>query len=59
MLREIGWCTNYMMDEIENNDFLVDFVFINYMPNRRIVDEQQSNVDFELYNCIFCGNVFE
>ena len=35
-LREIGWCTNYMTDKRENNDFLVDFVFINYSPNRRI-----------------------
>ena len=47
-----------MMDKRENNDLLIDFVFINYSPNRRIVD-QQSVVNFELCNCYFCNVFFE
>ena len=58
-LRELGWCANYMMDKREKNDLLIDFVFINYSPNRRIVDDQQSVVNFELYNCYFCSTFFE
>ena len=38
-VRELGWCANYMMDKRENNDFVVDFVFTNYSPNYRIVDD--------------------
>ena len=57
-LRELGWCANYMMDKRENNDLLIDFVFINYSPNRRIVD-QQTVVNFELCNCYFCNVFFE
>ena len=52
-LREVGWCANYMMDKRENKDFLVDFVFINYSPNQRKVDEQQPTVDLELCNYFF------
>ena len=58
-LRELGWCVNYMMDKRENSDLLIDFVFINYLPNRRIVDDQQSVVNFELCNCYFCSTFFE
>ena len=57
-LRELGWCANYMMDKRENNDFMTDFVFINYSPNRRIIDDQQPIDDFELHNCYFCNRVF-
>ena len=53
-LRELGWCANYMMDKRENNDFMTDFVLINYSPNRRIIDDQQPIDDFELCNCYFC-----
>ena len=28
ILRELGWCANYLMDKRENNDFIIDFVFI-------------------------------
>ena len=48
-----------MMDKRENNDPLSDFVFINYLLNPRIVDDQQSVVNFELCNCYFCGAFFE
>ena len=58
-LREVGWCANYMMDKRENNDFMTDFVFINYSPNRRIIDDQQPIDDFELCNCYFCNSFFE
>ena len=58
-LRELGWCVNYMMDKRENSDLLIDFVFINYLPNPRIVDDQQSVVNFELCNCYFCSTFFE
>ena len=58
-LRELGWCANYMMDKRENNDFMTDFVFINYSPNRRIIDDQQPIDDFELCNCYFCNSFFE
>ena len=57
-LRELGWCANYMMDKRENNDFMTDFVFINYSPNRRIIDDQQPIDDFELCNCYFCNSFF-
>ena len=57
--RELGWCANYMMDKRENNDFMTDFVFINYSPNRRIIDDQQPIDDFELCNCYFCNSFFE
>ena len=43
-LRELGWCANYMMDKRENNDFMTDFVFINYSLNHRITDDQHSNL---------------
>ena len=52
-LREFGWCANYMMDKRENNDFITDFVFINYSPNRRMIDDQQPIYDLELCNCYF------
>ena len=52
-LRELGWCANYMMDKRENNDLLIDFVFISYSPNHRIVDDQQPAVNFQLCNCYF------
>ena len=41
-----------MMDKKENNDLLIDFVFINYSANRRIVDDQQSVV-LNFANVIF------
>ena len=47
------------MDKRENNDLLIDFVFINYSANRRIVDDQQSAVNFELCKCYFCSSFFE
>ena len=56
-LRELGWCTNYM-DKRENNNFMTDFVFINYSSNRRIIDDQQPIDDFELCNCYFCNHFF-
>ena len=43
-LRELGWCADYMMDKRENNDFMTDFVFINYSLNHRIIDDQHSNL---------------
>ena len=52
-LRELGWCANYMMDKRENNDLLIDYVFINYSPNCRVVDDQQSVVNFELCKVLF------
>ena len=58
-LRELGSLANYMMDKRENNDFMTDFVFINYYPNRRIIDNQQPIDDFELCNCYFCNSFFE
>ena len=58
-LREVGWCANYMMDKRENNDFMTDFVLINYSPNRRIIDDQQPIDNFELCNCYFCKSIFE
>ena len=58
-LRELGWCANYMMDKRKNNDFMTDFVFINYSPNRKIIDDQQPIDDFELCNCYFCIYFFE
>ena len=58
-LRELGWCRNYMMDKRENNDFMTDYVFINYSPNRRIINDQQPINDFELCNCYFCNSFFE
>ena len=36
-----------MMGKRENNDFMTDFVFINYSPNHRIIDDQQPIDDFE------------
>ena len=45
-------------DKRENNDFMTDFVFINYSPNRRIIDDQQPIDDFELCNCYFCNSFF-
>ena len=57
-LRELGWCANYTMDKRENNDFMTDFVFINYSPNRRIIDDQQPIDDFELCNCCLCNSLF-
>ena len=47
------------MDKRENNDLLVDFVFIHYFPNCSIVDDQKSVANFELCNCYFCSTVFE
>ena len=47
-----------MMDKRENNDFMTNFVLINYSPNRRIIDDQQPIDDFELHNCYFCNRVF-
>ena len=41
------------MDKRENNDLLIDFVFIKYLPNRKIVDDQQPAVNSELWNCYF------
>ena len=58
-LRELGWLANYMMDKRENNDFMTDFVFINYSLNRRIIDDQKPIDDFELCNCYFCDSFFE
>ena len=58
-LRELGWCANYMMDKSKNNDFMTDFIFINYAPNRRIIDNQQPINDFELCNCYFCNSFSE
>ena len=58
-IRELGWCANYMKDKRENNDFMTDFVFIFYSPNRRIIDDQQPIDDFELCNCYFCNSFFE
>ena len=43
-LRELGLCANYMMDKKENNDFMTDFVFINYFPNRSILGDQQPMI---------------
>ena len=57
-IRELGWCANYMKDKRENNDFMTDFVFIFYSPNRRIIDDQQPIDDFELCNCYFCNSFF-
>ena len=42
-----------MMDKRENNDLLVDFVFIHYLPNCSIVDNQKSVANFELAIVIF------
>ena len=47
-----------MMDKRENNDFMTNFVLINYSPNRRIIDDQQPIDGFELHNCYFCNRVF-
>ena len=58
-LRELGWCANYMMDKRENNDFMTDFVFIDYSPNRRMIDDQHLIDDFELCNCYFYISFFE
>ena len=57
-LRELGWCAYYMIDKRKNNDFMTDFVFINYSPNRKIIDDQQLLDDFELCNCYFCNSLF-
>ena len=51
VLRELGWCANYTIDKRENNDFMTDFVFMNYSRNHRIIDDQQPIDDFELCNC--------
>ena len=48
-----------MIDKRENNDFMTDFVFMNYSPNRRIIDDQQPIDDFGLRNCYFCISFFE
>ena len=48
-----------MMDKRENNNFMTDFVFIDYSPNRRIIDDQQPIDDFELCKCYFCISFFE
>ena len=58
-LRELGWCANYMMDKSKNNDFMTDFIFKNYSPNRRIIDNQQPINDFEICNCYYCNSFFE
>ena len=46
------------MDKRENNDFMTDYVFVNYSPNRRIINDQQPINDFELWNCYFCNSFF-
>ena len=47
------------MDKSKNNDFMTDFIFKNYSPNRRIIDNQQPINDFEICNCYFCNSFFE
>ena len=59
ILRELGWCANYMMDKRENNYFIIDFAFINYSPNCRIINDQLPADDFELCNCYICISFFE
>ena len=46
------------MDKRENNDFMTDFVFIDYSPNRRMIDDQQLIDDFELCNRYFYISFF-
>ena len=48
-----------MMDKRENNNFMTDFVLINYSPNRRIIDDQEPIDDFEVCNCYFCISFLE
>ena len=48
-----------MMDKRENNDFIIDFVFINYSRNCRIINDQLPIDDFELCKCYFCISFFE
>ena len=57
-LREFVWCANFMTDKREHNNFMTDFVSINYSPNHRIIDDQQPIDDFELCNCYFCNSFF-
>ena len=58
-LREFVWCANFMTDKREHNNFMTDFVSINYSPNHRIIDDQQPIDDFELCNCYFFNSFFE
>ena len=60
-LKQYGSCGNYIIGIYrKNNDFVTEFIFINYSPNREIVDEkQQEAIDFDLCKCFYCATLFE
>ena len=42
-LKQLGWVEIISWTAIEKkNDFVTGFIFINYLPNRKIVDEKQQ-----------------
>ena len=60
-LKQYDSCENYIIESYrKNNDFVTEFIFINYSPNREIVGEkQQEAIDFDLCKCFYCATLFE
>ena len=60
-LKQFGCYGSYIKDSFrKNNGFVTEFIFINYSPNRTIVDEkQQQPIDFDFCKCFYCATFFE
>ena len=61
-LRELGWCSNYMLDkrscnyckdqQVFKKTEIVEFYWLNNSPNR--FDKQQFVTEVEVCNCMHC-----
>ena len=60
-LKQLRSCENYIIDSYrKNNNSVSEFIFINYSPNRKIVDEKQKQpIDFDLCKCFYCAIFLE
>ena len=62
VLRELGWCSNYMLDkrsvnyckdhQVFKKTEIVEFYWFNNSPNR--FDKQQFVAEVEVCNCMYC-----
>lgn len=54
ILREVGWCANYLMDKRQSSNFHLHFLFSNHSPNCKIVDHDQTVLRYAACNCFPC-----
>ena len=63
ILREIGWCSSYMLDKrICQSVYLVELSWLNILLNRRMYKKpgkQYNFVPFSLCSCFRCKSMLQ